>query len=504
MQSYIRKNKVLKLGVALMACAFGLYADFTDEVVIDSGHVECKKGDLVFTENVSFESSIGHLAANEVKIRSTSDQGGSEIDHIQMRDHVSIALKDMGTLQCEKADVHLSSLSVFLQGEEDYVTYHDGKKSPCRIQAKNMAIELGRGDHPLEKNVFLKFMNAEHEVSFDYHQDLVIRADQALYQINEERSNGGVPLQLSGVLLLKRLNDEGQCQMVSSQGDCVNADQVSFDLEKKQLYIHRPEGYMCVDRKGKTQEKVEFSAGALFWDRIKRKFMLRDRIHAVFEDIGQFTTEDEMLLTYDEVNGKKRIQNFECLGETLLTVLDQKKNFDCTFACYGMMKFDKRNGQITMKSPKDVHGKVLEGKQVFLRDGIAKISADKVKLFYEWVEDKKVLDKVLLEGDVHLINRLTTFTEEEGPLQFALADVIEYIPKTKELNLLSSGKHRVLFLDRVNHIQISAPALRIKRSTPAQKGYIQGVGDVRFSFVKQEVELMKHSFTASEESIDQS
>jgi hypothetical protein len=76
-------------------------------------------------------------------------------------------------------------------------------------------------------------------------------------------------------------------------------------------------------------------------------------------------------------------------------------------------------------------------------------------------------------------------------LEYALADVVEYSPQTKEVQLSALNKGRVLFFDKVNNLQISAPALKIKRDAVTQKDSIQGVGDVRFNFVKHELDKMK-------------
>ena len=162
-----------------------------------------------------------------------------------------------------------------------------------------------------------------------------------------------------------------------------------------------------------------------------------------------------------------------------------------TFACYGSMSLDKEMQLISMISPVNSAGFTERGAQVFFQDGMAKMAADRVNLYFV---EETVLEKVVLEGRVQLINRLAQFSNEETPLQYALADAIEYLPRTKELNLVSNGKQRVLFQDSINHIQISAPSLKIKRSTPVQRGYIQGVGDVRLSFAKNEVDLLKETF----------
>lgn len=164
--------------------------------------------------------------------------------------------------------------------------------------------------------------------------------------------------------------------------------------------------------------------------------------------------------------------------------------------CYDKMIVDHQLLTITMDSPKDPAGKVLEGKQVFFQDYMGEIQADKVKLVYELTEGGLKPAKLFLEGHVRMVNAFSEKTDEAGKLkQYVLADAVEYVPATQEANFKSNKGRRVLFYDKSNDLQISAAALTIKRNQATKKDSIKGTGDVRFSFIENEFALLRQRFS---------
>jgi hypothetical protein len=286
-------------------------------------------------------------------------------------------------------------------------------------------------------------------------------------------------------------SEENLCEFSNPVGDRLTATEVILNFVKKQMTIYSPKGVLSLED---AEEKLEVSAEQLFWDRGGRKVVLQENIKAHLPGMGLFSVSDEVFLGYQVKKGKKELKKLECRGETHLTVDDSKKNYGCTFVCYGQVSVDRDEQIILMSSPINGAGFTDKGAQVFFQDGLAKMSADRVHLYFVDSDEKPILEKVILEGNVQLMNRLAQLLDGETPIQYALADKIEYLSRSKELNLISSSSQRVLFQDSVNRIQISAPALKIKRSSAAQRGYIQGVGDVRFSFAKNEMDLIKDTF----------
>ena len=87
-------------------------------------------------------------------------------------------------------------------------------------------------------------------------------------------------------------------------------------------------------------------------------------------------------------------------------------------------------------------------------------------------------------------------------MQYALADELEYQPHSQEIVLKAQEGNRVLFFDKINGVQMSAPGLKIHHDSMKRKDTVQGIGDVHFTFVEKELEQLKKRFHLSKKSDD--
>lgn len=158
--------------------------------------------------------------------------------------------------------------------------------------------------------------------------------------------------------------------------------------------------------------------------------------------LGTFTTDKGFQLTYAIIDGKKKLKTLQSIGKT--------------------------------------------EKQVAYSNELGKIFADHVNIKYP--------DQFILEGNVRILNRHPFYREDGSILQYALADRVEYAPETQEMIFTAKEDGRVLFFDKLNDVQISAPAIKMRRDITTNKNTIQGIGEVRFSFLEQEAEQIKKQF----------
>jgi hypothetical protein len=141
-----------------------------------------------------------------------------------------------------------------------------------------------------------------------------------------------------------------------------------------------------------------------------------------------------------------------------------------------------------MQSPPD-------GRQIYFEDPMGKIHADAVQIDYEHGDQEISPTKIVLSGHVQLLNSFSSHSEDKNSiLQYAIADTVQYFPQTKEMILSATDRKRVLFYDKINNLQVSAPELKIKRDSKVKKDTIQGIGDVRFTFVGHEFEQLCERF----------
>lgn len=429
---------------------------FLHALTLDSGQVDYDGTTIILSDQVTVENEMGKFYAEWVKW----DEKKQEME---LKKEVECLFAQGMTLRCQQADFHLPQLELSFEGE---VRLADAVFS---MEAERLKLQISPDRRHIQE------LNVKEGIKCDYQDEMTLVADAGQYK---RAADAPDEAPLYGLLLLT-----GDCGVSNKSGDRLLAEEMTVDFARHQLGMQAPRGLFSL---GKDQ--LEVVAGKLLWDRAAEVIQLQDSVCAAYLGVGQFSTKEEMQLHYQVVEGERKLKQLLCLGETELNVKDKKQRFGCTLTCYGEILADGEKHVVVMKSPRNGEGVV--SRQIFFQDGLAKMTADDVLLTFT----EAVLDKVVLEGHVMLINRLTQFREGESPLQYALADTIEYLPQSKEISMAAVDQQRVLFLDRVNHIQISAPGLRIKRTTGAQKGYIQGLGDVRFSFAKKEMDKMNELF----------
>jgi hypothetical protein len=158
----------------------------------------------------------------------------------------------------------------------------------------------------------------------------------------------------------------------------------------------------------------------------------------------------------------------------------RKVTDDLVLKCPGEVVVDKKNNRITLISKPSE-----EGKQIFFNDGSVRAYANLVILEYnESMEPKKVS----LRGNVKIMNR-------EGVLtQYILTDRADYTFENLQTNFTADKGNRVILFDRPNNLQVSAPGLKITKNPETKKDTIQGVGDVRFQLIEEELEMLRKNF----------
>jgi lipopolysaccharide export system protein LptA len=248
---------------------------------------------------------------------------------------------------------------------------------------------------------------------------------------------------------------------------------------------------------------IDFKADTLIWKDQQQQLVLKDHVSLGQKGFLHITTDDQIVLSQAVVNKKKQLDTIESQGKTVLTVLEPEKNKEHHLTCYGKTFVDHSHYIILMDSPIDEVGKVLEDQQVFFEDDLGTIYADKLTLQYNMNNKTIVPQKLILEGNVKMLNSYASGPDPNSPLiRYVIADRVEYTPQTKEAVFTSRNNvKRVLFYDKANDMEVSATTLKIKRDEATKKETVKGVGDVRFSFVENEFEQLRKRFVIDRNSI---
>ncbi len=354
--------------------------------------------------------------------------------------------------------------------------------------------ELDESASASQKN-HIKEIVVEGQVTVDYNKDFIAAADYGMYQriIPEGKEDAGTAL--PGIISLRAADESGICQVTNRNGDLITASQIGIDTIKRQICFAYPKGALNAVREGRPAERLDFSSDTMVLDDKNQMLTLRDHVSINQKGIGQLTNDQEVKVLQQTVNGKKLLQTIETKGKTILTRVEEDKERSHNVTCYGTMVVDHAKLEIVMTSPRQANGSVLEADQVFFEDHQGQIFADSAIIKYGLAGTAIIAKKVTLEGHVRLLNNYAVGPEKNSPLaQYALADMVEFFPQENELLFTAKKGQRVLFFDKANDLQVSAPGLKITRDAVTKKDSFKGIGDVRFSLIDHEIAQLKQKF----------
>lgn len=476
-----------------------------------AGSVEFTPGDNIsLSENACIEHSFGRFCADQMVLHLPHEKGSGSFGLLQMRGHVSLSFKDGGHLSCVNADIDSPTFSgTFVGSAEQDVVYaeqlrgkraENGVQVPLTIKSPRMSVRLaghaaeaeGRSKHCISE------MTAGGLVTVNYNDDFIVVSDHAVYMRAPEGSDAKQAAALSGLITMRAGTEDGRCQVSNQSGDVIKASEIRIDTDTKKLTFLHPKGALRAKADGEEDqaERVDFSADLLVWDESSGVLLLKDNVEVNQKAMGRLETSKELRFFQTGTNGRKMLRSIETIGDTVLTCRDEDKNLCHTLACSGPVKVDHVKLETRLYAVCDLQGAVPEGNQIFFKDAYGEIYADRALVKYAMDDQTPILRKIILAGNVRIISHKPAEADEEAAvLQYALADRVDYIPHTKEMifKALYQG-HRVLFFDKANNLQVSAPALKVTRDKAAKQETVQGMGDVRFSFIESEFQQLRQRF----------
>lgn len=133
------------------------------------------------------------------------------------------------------------------------------------------------------------------------------------------------------------------------------------------------------------------------------------------------------------------------------------------------------------------------GNKVHLLDKFGEVFSDRAVVAFSKAGSVSEIEKIELFGGVGIVNRMFAPDLSETS-QFLLADEATIEPKTDSVSLRAKKGKRVLIMDRVNRVQVSAETVRVKRNREGHPFSIKGGGDVRFAFKEEELKEIKKRF----------
>lgn len=476
----------------------------SDEAMnVTSGEVHYNGKEIILDGEVVVQHGLGQISAHHLSvIPSSSDDKKQRSAFLTISDDVQIELQGGGRLNCQRAEVDYTTLQGIFLGNAQFpdVCYANTGESPSlslEVRSGQMILDLVResAEPANSPKTFVRQVQANQKVRVNVDRNYFLTADRALYQRLPSEESSSV----AGLLILS-MNDDSHvpCQLTSLQGDRMTAESIEVDLINRTLRLAKSSGQINFEREKLEHEKnpkqkIEFAAENIVWNDRDQILHMSGNVSLMQNEKIKLETDHELHISQTVANGKRTIRAIDSPRDTVLTYEDLKQGREHSIRCPGPLTIDHEKQEIILQGL--LEGPEGEFKQVSIEDALGEMHADKITITYDWERRNFYPNNIILEGDVRLLNQSTGGKKLSGAMRhYALADRVDYFPKKQEMILKCTEGSRVLLLDKVNNVQMSAPSLTILRDVATGKETIRGLGNVRFSFVEKEIEQLNQFF----------
>ena len=456
---------------------------------IRSGSAEYNGREIWLKGDVHVQHSLGEIKAKNLVV--SSPEAGERrlnLSLLKMEGDVSIEMHKGVQLECQQARVDSVALQGNFEGNSQapdvvYTHLKAGDPSALKIKARRMQLTLARENQ--SKMLLVGEVSAEEQIEA-FHQQLQLKADRADYKRLSPDETAP-----KGSLLLTAY-PESFCKVKKESGEEIRAKSMRYNLATQQLTLTQAEGILMAG----VGEWIHFRADEILWEPNRHTLRLRGAVQLSQEARFTLKTDHEL----EVVQSSQGIKTLFSSHDTEMTYWEGHAALSHKVMVYGPVMIDHEQLKVWLSSPKTTQGETVADKQVYLEDSFGDMYADEVRLQLKRQGKQLELGEVVLEGAVKILNRFDGHLQESSSvLHYALADQVDYRPELNEIMLSSAPGKRVLFLDKVNKVQMSAPQLKIIRGETQDQTVIQGMGDVRFTFIEAELNQLQKKFAAKKE-----
>jgi hypothetical protein len=378
--------------------------------------------------------------------------------------HLEMPLK--GTLDCQKGYVDFQNSRAAFMGSENnprikYANINEDRQ--LFIESNEAELQFENE----EKRPKVSSLEASGDTTVVYNNDYNLSAFKIRYEVPSEK------------IYAWSANADTPCE-VKYKNDYIKSERILVNIPNKEIFFDKVNGNI--------KNETDFSCDQLIWNNRTQHLKLRNNVYLKHQGMGDLTTPHTIDIFQKENNGNKEIQFIEAKKETVITFVDNQKGYSHYLNCYGPLKMDYETQQILMNSSQ------MENKQVHFSNLMGDIFADSAILTYQKEGSRFVPLSLYMQGSVKVINRFNGHEKESGlELQNILADTITYFFEKKEMHLSSHSPNRVLLFDRINNMQMSAPAFIVTHDE-SYRPTVKGVGKTRLKFAERELQQMKYYF----------
>lgn len=470
-------------------------------------------------ENASIAYETGEIAAHDVIFKKTNDpsfEQGVMFSGSAKKVHGNIVGVSTGVISGILLKTSFGSIQA--DSAESDSPSKDGSKKMVFVFSKNVVIELNGGEkifcdkamldtgtmhgvclgeiNPVRVeasyNTSKPFQITCSKISFSYEESL---GQNSLASIQNIRGEGNVCIEALGIsasgdVIELEGGNPSCCQyQLSSISPNLCLFKTPFGLQIKSPKINSEKECICFqDPIGDCAyegKKMDFSSDFLTWDPARRimnlegdsKILLPSLSWSVNGTVSLFFAEGFSLEGFGAMPAR-------IVGAGEMLFKDIKRGM--TLEADGKAEYSANENKLTIDS-------VQGSKQIHIVDRFGQIFSNKAVFLLDAESKLFEVENITLLGNVSLINKMYSTKEQEAS-QFILADKALIGIKQESACLTADKGKRVLIMDKLNRMQVSAPSITIKRSEGIIPFSIKGTGDVRFSFKDDELKEIKKRF----------
>lgn len=507
-------NSLPILLLIFMSSSFFLYSQEMNAIqrdesmVVNSGEAQYDGKEIILVGDVVVQHGLGLISAHRLSVQpSLENDKKNKFGLLKMSDQVQIILKDGGELHCQQAEVDYAKMQGIFSGNQEKpgVAYflsstekeaNQGLKVPLEINSLEMILNLKRepATETSSNKTLVKQIEANQNVRLRYNEDYSLNADRAVYQRLPDAHS-----LIGGLVTLTVKENLPTCQMTNLNGDQLSAQMIQINTGNKEIWLSQTRGVLFFRRELQSPQTLEFSSQELTWNDPQQNLLLKGQVDVNQNGTLRIQTDHQLSVSQAIVNEKKTLRFLHSPRNTQIVYINSQKGNTHKINCPGPFTINHQTQEMSMEGLQRNEMTNQDYAQVHIDDDVGEMYANHVYIQYQWQERQLIPEKMVLEGNIRLVNRFDGHLEESGSiLHYALADRMEYFPKEQEMILMSSEGNRVLFLDKVNNVQMSAPSLKVKHDPVTKKEIVQGLGDVRFTFIDKEFDQIKRFFSLPE------
>jgi len=432
--------------------------------------------DIFLHGHVKISSSLGYLLSEKAIVTDIKSEKKDTSFLLFLEGDVTTHLNPNINVKSDVAKLSFPERSFsFSSYDEKHPTILTTKTSfkdapsPLKVACQKMEFDFEKeatSQYPMKKFIF------EENVAIDFDKDWKLSAHQVSFSPKKEDKD---------ILFLTAKNENEPCKITYLE-NLLYCSSGEIDLQEKELSFEDAKGHLSSFNLCDSKF-INFSSKKLSYEHLAHKLLFKDNVHINAPGLALIET-DELQFYENQRLPQRELKKICLLGNSLVYLYDISGQMTSHLICDGSLIVDNELKTVSAHSS---HYNETKFPIIYSDDRLT-VHTQKALLKYEQKKNHYFPTQLVLDDGVHFFTK--SFPEKNS---FGIADSAILDPKEKLIRLIAGKEKRVFFWQEDDSLKLSAPEIQIKQMEDKSE-YIQGVGDVRFSFDFDERKFLSEIF----------